>query len=187
MRSARRRVAQAVKRMGDVLLALAGLFILSPLMLAAVLAIMSDSKGPIIFRQQRVGFRGRKFWVYKFRSMSMDAGRAGPVSTLTSAHVTRVGRLLRMSSLDELPQLLNVVKGDMSLVGPRPLLPGTIRDSEARRHEMRPGCTGMPVISGRQAIDWDERMRLDLWYVDNWSLWLGNNHAEDRSSDTLPQ
>jgi lipopolysaccharide/colanic/teichoic acid biosynthesis glycosyltransferase len=172
MQISRRRAAQAVKRIADVLLASAGLLILAPLMLAAAFAIVSDSKGPVIFRQQRVGLQGRRFWVYKFRSMTVDAGRSGPVSTLASVHVTRVGRLLRMSSLDELPQLLNVVKGDMSLVGPRPLLPGTIRESEARRHDMRPGCTGMPVISGRQAIDWDERMHLDLWYVDNWSLRL---------------
>ncbi len=169
-RSARRQAALAVKRLGDVLLASVGLFALSPLMFVVAVAITLDSRGPIIFRQQRVGLRGRTFWLYKFRSMTIDAERNGPVST--SAHVTGVGRLLRFSSLDELPQLLNVLTGDMSLVGPRPLLPGTIRASEARRHDMRPGCTGMPVVSGRQAIDWDERTRLDLWYVDNWSLWL---------------
>jgi lipopolysaccharide/colanic/teichoic acid biosynthesis glycosyltransferase len=170
--SARRQAALAAKRLGDVLLALVGLFVLSPLIFVAAVAITLDSRGPIIFRQQRVGFRGRPFWMYKFRSMTIDAGRNGPVSTLRSTHVTRVGRLLRLSSFDELPQLVNVLKGDMGLVGPRPLLPGTIRASEARRHEMRPGCTGIPVVSGRQAIDWDERIRLDLWYVDHWSLWL---------------
>ena len=169
--SAKRQVALALKRLGDVLLASVGLVALSPLMMLAASAIALDSRGPIIFRQQRVGLRGRTFWTYKFRSMTIEAELRGPVNDAV-AHITRVGRLLRLSSIDELPQLVNVLLGDMSLVGPRPLLPGTIRASEARRHSMRPGCTGMPVVSGRQAIDWDERIRLDLWYVDHWSLWL---------------
>lgn len=165
-------IALAAKRLFDVALAVLGLLALSPLMLLVAAAVALDSRGPILFRQQRVGLRGRTFRVYKFRSMTIAAEREGPVSSLASTHVTRVGRILRLSSLDELPQLFNVLIGDMSLVGPRPLLPGTIRPSEARRHDMRPGCTGMPVVSGRQAIDWDERIRLDLWYVDNWSFGL---------------
>jgi len=167
-----RQAGLAVKRLADIVLASVGLLVFSPVMCVVAVGIMLDSGGPVIFRQRRVGRCGRAFWVNKFRSMTVNAERNGPASARASDYVTRTGRLLRLTSLDELPQLVNVLTGDMSIVGPRPLLPGTIRPSEARRHDMRPGCTGLPVVSGRQAIGWDERIRLDLWYVDHWSLWL---------------
>ncbi len=172
MKDSNRQIALILKRLGDIFIATIGVLTLAPLMIVIAAAIKLDSPGPIIFRQQRIGLHGRLFWIHKFRSMVTDADRDGGVTRLADPRVTRLGRLLRLSSLDEIPQLFNVIAGEMSLVGPRPLLPGTVHFSENRRHDMRPGCTGLPVISGRQSLDWEERMRLDLWYVDHWSPWL---------------
>lgn len=161
-----------LKRAFDVVGATALLVVLSPLLALIAVAIRLDSRGPALFRQTRAGRDDVPFEILKFRSMVVDADRDGMVTALGDPRVTRVGRILRMTSLDELPQLVNVVAGQMSLVGPRPLLPGTVQPHERRRLDVRPGCTGLPVVSGRQSIDWDERIALDLRYVDEWTFWL---------------
>ena len=172
--SLKRRVALVAKELLDRMVAAAALAVLAPVMVPVAVLVRLDSKGPVLFRQIREGRHGKPFSVYKFRSMVVDAeARAGgTVTRLDSSFVTPLGRFLRRSSLDELPQLFNVLYGDMSLVGPRPLLPGSVGVTEARRQSMKPGCTGLVVVRGRQLLSWEERMKLDLWYVDHWSLWL---------------
>ncbi len=127
-----------------------------------------------MFRQQRPGLHGRPFLLLKFRTMT-DARDASGTLLPDAARLTAFGRFLRAASLDELPELLNVLKGDMSLVGPRPLLMqylGRYTPEQARRHEVRPGITGWAQVNGRNAISWEEKFRLDVWYVDHQSLWL---------------
>jgi Undecaprenyl-phosphate glucose phosphotransferase len=172
------------KRGFDLLLATAGLFLLAPLLLGIALAIRLDSAGPILFRQSRRGFNGRTFRIYKFRSMSvMEDGAVIRQAKAHDARVTRVGRLLRKSSLDELPQLLNVLRGDMSLVGPRPH--ALAHDDEytqliekyAFRHHVRPGITGWAQVNGYRGetptVDkMERRVEFDLWYITTWSFWL---------------
>ena len=175
------------KRLLDIVLAAIVLVATAPLWLAIVLAIRFDSAGPAIFVQQRVGLRGRRFNFYKFRSMYTDAEArltelqssneaTGPVFKMrTDPRVTRVGLILRRTSLDELPQLLNVLKGDMSLVGPRPPLPREVeqyRPSDAVRLTVKPGLTCLWQVSGRSTIGFDEWMELDREYVRNLSLGL---------------
>ena len=167
-----RRLALFVKRVTDIIVSLIILIVFLPFMALIALAIKLDSPGSAIFRQRRVGLRGKLVTIYKFRSMVTDADRTGPVTALADSRVTRVGRFLRLTSLDELPQLINVLRGEMSLVGPRPLLPESLRPEDAWRQTVKPGCTGLPVVNGRQSLDWDERMYLDRWYVEHWSLWL---------------
>ena len=162
-------MAKALKRVTDITASLTLLVALAPLLLAIALAIMCESPGGAFFRQRRAGFRGREFEVIKFRSMLPGPRHA--ISKL-DPRVTRLGGFLRRTSLDELPQLFNVLTGDMSLVGPRPLLLPSIRPDERIRLEMRPGIPGLAAVSGRQSITWDERMALDRRYVENWSLWL---------------
>jgi len=150
------------------------LAVLSPL-LAIVAALVFLAMGrPILFRQQRIGRDGRAFDIVKFRTMRTGTG--GPVDTSSdAARLTWIGRLLRATSLDELPELFNVLRGDMALVGPRPLLPEYLElydDTQARRHEVRPGITGWAQVNGRNTVDWQDRFRLDVWYVDNRSLLL---------------
>lgn len=128
----------------------------------------------IIFRQTRIGLNARPFTIYKFRTMRDPRPGEDPISS-DAERVTRVGRLLRATSLDELPSIWNVLKGDMRLVGPRPLLPEYLplyTDEQMRRHEVKPGVTGWAQVNGRNAISWEERLRLDVWYVDNRSLRL---------------
>ncbi len=177
-----------VKGLVDRVAAAVGLVALSPLMLAIALAIKLTSRGPVLFRQVRCGVNGRRFTLYKFRTMVADAERRLPeVAHLNEVRgpafksrrdprVTPVGRLLRRFSLDELPQLVNVLKGDMSLVGPRPPLPEEVERYERwqrRRLSMKPGITGLWQVSGRAALDdFDRWIELDLAYIDNWSLWL---------------
>jgi lipopolysaccharide/colanic/teichoic acid biosynthesis glycosyltransferase len=165
-------VGFAVKRCVDLTVAL--VLLLVALLPIAVIAtvIKLQSPGPVFFRQKRAGRFGRTFRIFKFRSMVKDAERHGPVMSVKDPRITTVGRLLRRTSLDELPQLLNVLRGDMSLVGPRPLLPGTCRTSEVRRLDMRPGMTSLVEVSHPHLLTWDERMRVDVRYVDEWSLWL---------------
>ena len=129
---------------------------------------------PVLFRQQRPGLGGRPFWLLKFRTMTEARDAAGNLLP-DAQRLTGFGRFLRATSLDELPELLNVLKGDMSLVGPRPLLMQYLdryTPEQARRHEVRPGITGWAQVNGRNAITWEEKFKLDVWYVDNWSLWL---------------
>jgi lipopolysaccharide/colanic/teichoic acid biosynthesis glycosyltransferase len=162
----------AVKRLMDVvgsaLLLIPGL----PIMAAVALAIRLESDGPILFRQEREGRHGRPFRIHKFRSMVKDADRNGPVTSMADPRVTHVGRVVRRFSLDELPQLFHVLAGEMSLVGPRPLLPGTTRPEERRRLEMRPGMTSLVEVRRPHLLSWDERMRIDVEYVETWSLAL---------------
>jgi len=175
------------KRVMDFFGSLILLVLLSPLMLALFIAIRLTSPGPAIFRQERCTVRGRKFWMYKFRSMVTEAENLraelesrnemeGPVFKIKKdPRVTRVGALLRRHSLDELPQLYNVLKGDMSLVGPRPPVPPEVdkyANWQRRRLSMRSGITCLWQISGRNTVDFEEWMRLDLKYIDNWSLLL---------------
>jgi lipopolysaccharide/colanic/teichoic acid biosynthesis glycosyltransferase len=162
----------ALKRAVDVVATALLLVPALPVMAAVSIAVLLDSPGPVLFRQEREGMRGRLFRIYKFRSMVVDAERGGPVMSMEDPRVTPVGRFIRRTSLDELPQLFNVLRGDMSLVGPRPLLRGTTRPSERRRLAMRPGMTGLVEVSEPHRLDWDQRMRVDIAYVDRWSPWL---------------
>jgi lipopolysaccharide/colanic/teichoic acid biosynthesis glycosyltransferase len=149
---------------------------LSPLMLLIAAGVKADSRGGAIFRQRRVGQGGRTFTIYKFRTMVEGADRSalGSYCYRDDPRITRAGRLLRRTSLDELPQLVNVLKGDMSFVGPRPDLPHHVERYDARQRErlaMRPGITGWAQVNGRNGIPWAARIDLDLEYVEGWSLW----------------
>lgn len=187
----RRRAARLVKSATERATAAVLVLVILPLLLLLVLAIRLDSRGPAIFRQRRVGKDGRQFTMLKLRTMYADAERVRAV--LDSANqveggvlfkircdprATRVGRVLRRLSLDELPQLLNVLRGDMALIGPRPALPEEVARYDARaarRLEVKPGLTGLWQVSGRSDLSWEESIRLDLHYVDNWSLLLDLN------------
>jgi lipopolysaccharide/colanic/teichoic acid biosynthesis glycosyltransferase len=166
-----------MKRAVDCAFGLLGLAVLTVPFLVIAAAIVLDSRGGVFFRQERVGRGGRTFGIWKFRTMVKDAASKGLGVTVsaTDARITRVGRLLRNWGIDELPQLLNVLAGQMSLVGPRPTLAYQVEayDAEQRRRlEMKPGITSLAVISGRNAISWERRIELDIWYVDHWSLGL---------------
>jgi lipopolysaccharide/colanic/teichoic acid biosynthesis glycosyltransferase len=158
----------------DYVAAALALVVLLPLLAIIALAILVTMGRPILFGQRRPGRQGRPFTMYKFRTMRDgrdERGRPLP----DAMRLTRLGRFLRSTSLDELPELLNVMRGEMSLVGPRPLLMEYLdryTPEQARRHEVKPGITGWAQINGRNAISWDEKFRLDVWYVDHWSLWL---------------
>ena len=162
------------RRWFDVLAGSAALVVLLPVLLGCAVAVRLKLGSPVLFSQVRPGLNGKPFRMYKFRTMT-DARDAHGVLLPDHVRLTPFGRWLRGSSLDELPELLNVLKGDMSLVGPRPLLMEYLRlysPEQARRHEVRPGITGWAQINGRNAISWDEKFALDVWYVDNRSLWL---------------
>ena len=163
-----------IKKVVDRSAALCGLVVLSPLFIIASLLVWLSMGRPLLFRQQRPGRFGRPFMLFKFRTMSERRDTSG--NLLADAdRLTRVGRLLRATSLDELPQLWNVLRGEMSLVGPRPLLMGYLSrylPEQARRHDVMPGITGWAQVNGRNAIAWEEKLSMDTWYVDHWSLWL---------------
>jgi sugar transferase EpsL len=169
-----RPAALVVKRVFDVCWATAALIGLAPVLLVVAVVVRVSLGSPVLFRQQRPGLHGRPFTIYKFRSMREP--RPDEVWYLTDdARITRVGRAIRSSSLDELPELWNVVRGEMSLVGPRPLLMEYLDDytpEEHRRHDMRPGITGWAAVNGRNTVQFRERLEMDLWYVSNWSLLL---------------
>lgn len=171
------RVYDAVKRVLDVLAALGLLIVLSPVLAITALLVRLRLGSPVIFRQQRPGKDGRVFTVYKFRSMRDAEGSDSAVAAVSTdaERMTRFGRMLRSTSLDELPELVNVLLGQMSIVGPRPLLVEYLpryNARQARRHEVRPGITGWAQVNGRNALSWDERFEMDVWYVDNRSLAL---------------
>ncbi len=164
----------SVKRSFDLAITIPGLIVLSPafIVLAFVVRILLGS--PVFFSQERPGRHSKPFRLLKFRSMTNARDARGNLLP-DERRLTSFGRLLRNTSLDELPELLNVLKGDMSLVGPRPLLMQYLdryTPEQARRHEVRPGITGWAQVNGRNAITWDEKFKLDVWYVDNRSLWL---------------
>lgn len=169
-----------LKRVLDILLAILVLLVPLPLYIVIAIAIKVDSKGPVLFKQERLGKEGRVFRMYKFRSMCVDAERMGQgvYSDRRDTRVTRVGRILRATSMDELPQAINVLKGDMSFIGPRPPLtyhPWPLEDytdEQRRMFDVRPGITGWAQIHGRKAIGWDERIGLSVYYVDHLSFWL---------------
>jgi lipopolysaccharide/colanic/teichoic acid biosynthesis glycosyltransferase len=169
-------IYQVVKRPVDFLLTLLGLIVLLPLAAAIALAIKLTSPGPVIFRQNRVGKNGKVFTLYKFRTMRTDTDPYGfSPKDDSDPRVTSVGRVLRKYSLDELPQLVNVLKGDMALVGPRPLLPWQYEqwtDRQKRRCRVKPGLTGWAQVQGRGAVAHEDKIELDLWYVDHAGPWL---------------
>jgi sugar transferase EpsL len=164
----------AVKRAFDLLLVLPGLVLLSPILaLVAVLVLIGIGR-PVLFRQTRAGQAGKPFVSYKFRTMTDERDEKGELLP-DERRLTGLGRFLRSFSLDELPSILNVLRGEMSMVGPRPLYVRYLErysPDQARRLEVLPGITGLAQISGRNALAWDERFRLDVWYIDHWSLWL---------------
>lgn len=192
-------IERFVKRISDIVISGVALILLAPIWLVISLLIRSDSKGPILFRQERVGMDGRIFLCYKFRTMRADsdenihreayrkniegAGEANsgdeeqPVfgKVKDDPRITKTGRWLRRSSLDELPQLLNVLEGDMSIVGPRPPIPYEVEEYDIwhrKRLDMKPGITGLWQVSGRNRLTFDEMVRIDMYYIENWSLWL---------------
>lgn len=171
---------RAVKRFLDVTASFLGLVLLSPLLLAVSILIKIDSRGPVIFRQKRIGRNGKVFEIYKFRSMCVGAEKTGSgvYSGKGDARVTRIGKILRATSIDELPQLLNILKGEMSFVGPRPPLTyhpwkyEECTDFQKRMFEVRPGITGWAQVNGRKDVEWHKRIELNVWYVDHMSLLL---------------
>lgn len=154
--------------------------LLAPVLLIAAIAVKVDSKGSVIFKQERLGRGGRVFSIYKFRSMCVNAEHTGSgvYSGKNDARVTRVGKFLRASSIDELPQLWNILKGDMSFIGPRPPLtyhPWPIEEYTEEQRKMflvRPGITGWAQINGRKGVEWHDRIKLSVWYVEHLSMWL---------------
>ncbi len=166
-----------VRRAFDVVVAAAGLLAASPVLLLAMLAVKLESRGGAFYRQRRVGLHGREFEVLKLRTMVAGAEHigAGMAVDTGDARITRVGRILRRTSLDELPNLVNVLKGEMAIVGPRPTLPAQVAqytERERGRLAVRPGITGWAQVNGRASLPWSERIELDLWYIEHrsWRL-----------------
>lgn len=162
------------KRIFDIVVAAFGLILASPILLVTAVLVAFFHGTPVLFRQQRPGYKGRLFNIYKFRTMSNARDKAGNLLP-DAERLTPLGRFLRSSSLDELPELFNILQGEMSLVGPRPLLTQYLprySPEQARRHDAMPGITGWAQINGRNALTWEEKFKLDIWYVDHWSFWL---------------
>lgn len=171
---------KAVKRFLDIIFSIVLLIILLPIMLLTALAIKIDSRGPVLFRQERLGYHKKVFRMIKFRSMQVNTEKTGSgvYSEKGDPRVTRVGRIIRATSIDELPQLINILRGEMSFIGPRPPLtyhPWPIEqytEEQLRMFDVRPGLSGWAQVHGRKHVEWNERIRLNVWYVDHLSFWL---------------
>ncbi len=156
------------------LAAIIGLLVLSPILLIIAALVGVFHGAPVVFRQQRPGYKGRPFFIYKFRTMTNARDKDGNLLP-DSERLTPLGRFLRSSSLDELPEFFNILRGEMSFVGPRPLLTQYLErysPEQARRHDVLPGLTGWAQVNGRNALTWEDKFKLDIWYVDHWSFWL---------------
>jgi len=163
-----------MKRVLDILISLIGLILSLPIFLIIGILIKLNLKGSVIFKQERAGKSSKTLYLYKFKTMRDLRDKNGNLLP-DKERLTKIGRFLRKISLDELPELLNVLNGDMSIVGPRPLLAEYLdrySPEQTRRHEVKPGITGWAQINGRNAITWEQKFKHDVWYVDNWSLWL---------------
>jgi len=163
-----------MKRLFDLISSFIGLLFLLPVIILIILLVRFKIGSPIFFKQARPGLNGEIFNMYKFRTMTNERDKNGALKP-DSVRLTKFGKFLRSTSLDELPGLWSALKGDMSLVGPRPLLVEYLplySEKQSRRHEVRPGITGWAQVNGRNAIGWDEKFDLDVWYVDNQSIWL---------------
>lgn len=171
---------KSFKRLCDIVISLILLVVLSPLMLITIIAVRAESKGSAIFKQKRLGLNGDVFTIYKFRSMCMGAEHTGSgvYSGADDMRVTKVGRIIRATSIDELPQLVNILKGDMSFIGPRPPLTyhpwelSEYTDEQLHMFDTRPGITGWAQVHGRKDVEWHKRIELNCWYVDHMSLLL---------------
>lgn len=166
--------SEVMKRLFDVVISFVALVMLSPAIGLVALLIRQKIGSPVLFKQPRPGLRGKIFHVYKFRTMTDERDENGELLP-DAVRLTKFGQLLRKLSLDELPQLWNVLKGDMSFVGPRPLLVEYLplyNERQAHRHDVRPGITGWAQVNGRNAISWEQKFEYDVWYVENQSLWL---------------
>ena len=167
-----------IKRFFDITISLLGLIALLPLFLIIALAIKLDAPGPVIYKQKRLGLKAEPFTIYKFRSMRLGAEKGGVYEAENDPRVTRVGRLLRRTSINELPQFVNIIKGDMSLIGPRPVLPfhpwplEQYTEEQKQRFRVRPGVTGWAQVSGRKNLMWDRRIEYDLEYIKDLSFSL---------------
>ena len=162
------------KRLFDLLASSTGLILTSPFLIFISIAILAEYGQPVFFRQKRPGFLGQPFIIYKFRTMAEKYDSQGNLLPDVE-RLTRFGRFLRTLSIDEWPELLNVIKGEMSIVGPRPLLMQYLQrysPEQARRHDVLPGITGWAQVNGRNAITWEDKFRYDVWYVDHWDFWL---------------
>jgi sugar transferase EpsL len=168
------RLSYVSKRILDLTVSISAVILLSPLTLLVALVVRLMLGSPVLFRQQRPGLNGKPFTLYKFRTMT-DARDPQGNLLADAKRLTRLGRFLRSTSMDELPELYNVIKGDMSIVGPRPLLMKYLNrytTEQMRRHEVKPGITGWAQVNGRNVLTWEDKFRLDVWYVDHQSLWL---------------
>jgi len=166
-----------IKRLIDIIFSLLGLIILLPLFLIIAVLIKIDSRGPVFFKYERIGKDGKPFHPFKFRTMEKGAIEKGLKYNVSKddQRITRLGKFLRKSAIDELPQLINVLKGEMSLVGPRPTFEYQVKkydDFQKQRLLMKPGITGLAQVKGRNSIPWEKRIEYDVWYIKNWSLWL---------------